>query len=342
MKKINKILVIFFLFFFSYKAQSENHNQVSVELDRIKNDIVDLQKFVYKNESSLNNTNESNDNIGLDELKILINDISKSITSLEKQILNIKDDVSNLYSLYTSSDFDEKKIISTSDQLNIEESSSNIVENSEDDQLLGQISLSELEEDKVKTLDSSDVETKEKTSSLDIEKEELDIIEIKSIPEVNVSMLNDLDQLIKDREIELNKPIINVEEELKNAKTSFASLNNKSAIESLLLIVNSNTDQKEYLAETYYLLGRTYFMENEIIEAVKYFGIRHRDFSSFPKFKSENYFWLGKSLFSIGDQENGCLIMEDLIFSNTYIESKEVIESAKSLQTEKDCGLIID
>ena len=342
MKKINKILVIFFLLFITNHAQSEKHNQVSVELDRIKNDIIDLQKFVYKNESSLNNSNDSNDNIELDELKILINDISKSITSLEKQILDIKDDVSNLYSLYTSSDFDEKKIISTSDQLNIEESSSNIVENSEDDQLLGQISLSELEKDKVKTPDNSSLEVEEKTSSLSIEKEELDVIEIKSISEVNVSMLNDLDQLIKDREIELNKPIINVEEELKNAKTSFASLNNKSAIESLLLIVNSNTDQKEYLAETYYLLGRTYFMENEIIEAVKYFGIRHRDFSSFPKFKSENYFWLGKSLFSIGDQENGCLIMEDLIFSNTYIESKEVIESAKSLQTDKDCGLIID
>ncbi len=342
MKKINKILVIFFLLFITNHAQSEKHNQVSVELDRIKNDIIDLQKFVYKNESSLNNFNDSNDNIELDELKILIKDISKSINSLEKQILDIKDDVSNLYSLYTSSDFDEKKIISTSDQLYIEESSSNIVENSEDDQLLGQISLSELEEDKVKTPDNSIVENEEKTSSLSIEKEELDVVEIKSISEVNVSILNDLDQLIKDREIELNMPVINVEEELKNAKTSFASLNNKSAIESLLLIANSNTDQKEFLAETYYLLGRTYFMENEIIEAVKYFGIRHRDFSSFPKFKSENYFWLGKSLFSIGDQENGCLIMEDLIFSNTYIESKEVIESAKSLQTEKDCGLIID
>ena len=83
-------------------------------------------------------------------------------------------------------------------------------------------------------------------------------------------------------------------------------------------------------------------MEDEIIEAVKYFGIRHRDFSSFSKFKSENYFWLGKSLFSIGDQENGCLIMEDLIFSNTYTESEDVIDSAKSLQTEKNCGLIID
>lgn len=342
MKKINKILVIFFLVLFSNQSNSENHNQVSVELDRIKNDIIDLQKFVYKNESSLGDNSNSNTKNDLEELKILINDISKNIISLEKQISDIKDDVKNLYSLYTSSDSNEKKIISASDQLNIEESSSNIVENSEDDQLLGQINLSDLEGDEIKNIEIPNDESDETISSLSLEKEELDEIEIKSISEVNTSMLNDLDKLMEEREIELNKPIINVEEELKNAKASFASFDNKSAIESLLLIVNSNTDQNEYLAETYYLLGRTYFMENEIIEAVKYFGIRYRDFSEFDKFKSDNYFWLGKSLFSIGDQENGCLIMEDLIFSNTYLESKEVIESAKSLQTEKDCGLIID
>ena len=56
-------------------------------------------------------------------------------------------------------------------------------------------------------------------------------------------MLNDLDKLIEERELELNKPIIDVELELKNAKTSFASFDNKSAIESLLLIVNSNTNK---------------------------------------------------------------------------------------------------
>ncbi len=342
MKKINKILVIFFLVLFSNQSNSENHNQVSVEIDRIKNDIIDLQKFVYKNESSLGDNSNSNTKNDLEELKILINDISKNIISLEKQISDIKDDVKNLYSLYTSSDSNEKKIISASDQLNIEESSSNIVENSEDDQLLGQINLSDLEGDEIKNIEIPNEESDETISSLSLEKEELDEIEIKSISEVNTSMLNDLDKLMEEKEIELNKPIINVEEELKNAKASFASFDNKSAIESLLLIVNSNTDQNEYLAETYYLLGRTYFMENEIIEAVKYFGIRYRDFSEFDKFKSDNYFWLGKSLFSIGDQENGCLIMEDLIFSNTYLENKEVIESAKSLQTEKDCGLIID
>ena len=342
MKKINKILVIFFLVLFSNQSNSENHNQVSVEIDRIKNDIIDLQKFVYKNESSLGDNSNSNAKNDLEELKILINDISKNIISLEKQISDIKDDVKNLYSLYTSSGSNEKKIISASDQLNIEESSSNIVENSEDDQLLGQISLSNLEGDEIKNIEIPNEESDENFSLSGLEKEELDEIEIKSISKVNISMLNDLDKLIEEREIELNKPIIDVELELKNAKTSFASFDNKSAIESLLLIINSNTDQDEYLAETYYLLGRTYFMENEIIEAVKYFGIRHRDFSSFSKFKSENYFWLGKSLFNIGDQENGCLIMEDLIFSNAYLDSKEVIESAKFLQSDKDCGLIID
>ena len=342
MKKINKILIIFFLLLFSSQSHSEKHNQVSVELDRIKNDIIDLQKFVYKSDSSLGNNSDSIGIKNIEELKILINDISKSIISLEKQIQDIKDDVSNLYSLYTSSDFNEKKIISTSDQLNIEESSSNIVENSEDDQLLGQISLSDLEGDELKIIDTLNEVSDDTISSLSLEKEELEEIEIKSISEVNISMLNDLDKLIEEREIELNKPIIDVEAELKNAKTSFASFDNQSAIDSLQLIINSNTDQEEYLAEAYYLLGRTYFMENEIIEAVKYFGIRHRDFSSFSKFQSENYFWLGKSLFSIGDQENGCLIMEDLIFSNTYSESKEVIDSAKSLQVEKNCGLIID
>ena len=47
---------------------------------------------------------------------------------------------------------------------------------------------------------------------------DLDEIDIKSISEVNISMLNDLDQLIEEREIELNRPKINIEEELKNAK----------------------------------------------------------------------------------------------------------------------------
>tara|TARA_Y100001935_G_scaffold203774_1_gene172473 strand:+ start:512 stop:1540 length:1029 start_codon:yes stop_codon:yes gene_type:complete len=342
MKRINKFFVIFFIIFSYNKAQSENHNQVSIELDRIKNDIIDLQKFVYKNESSFGNSNDTNGNDDLEDIKLTIKEISNSLISLEKQISDIKEDVSNLYSLYTLSESDDNKIISTSDQLKIEESSSNIVENSENDQLLGQIRLSDLEVDEVKITNTAQEETDNTNSLLNLEKEELDQIDIVTTSEVNISMLDDLDLLIKEREIELNKPKINIEEEFENAKTSFASFDNKSAIESLLLIVNSNTNQKEYLAESYYLLGRTYFLENEMIEAVKYFGIRHRDYSSFPKFKSENYFWLGKSLFGIGDKENGCLIMEDIIFSSNYSENEQVIKSAKSLQTEKDCGLIID
>ena len=84
-------MVIFFLLLFTNHAQSEKHNQVSLELDRIKNDIIDLQKFVYKNELSPDNNSDSNAKKNdLDELKILINDISKNIISLEKQIFGSK------------------------------------------------------------------------------------------------------------------------------------------------------------------------------------------------------------------------------------------------------------
>ena len=82
MKKINIILVIFFLTLFSNQSNSENHNQVSVELDRIKNDIIDLQKFVYKNDSSSASNLDSIKKNDLEELKNQIKDISKSIISL--------------------------------------------------------------------------------------------------------------------------------------------------------------------------------------------------------------------------------------------------------------------
>ena len=79
--------------------------------------------------------------------------------------------VSNLYSLYTTTDSVEKKIINTSDQLNIEESSSKIIENSQEEQLLGQISLSDLEGEAINISDTSDDQSNEKISLTDLEKE---------------------------------------------------------------------------------------------------------------------------------------------------------------------------
>ena len=126
------------------------------------------------------------------------------------------------------------------------------------------------------------------------------------------------------------------------AKQSLASLENQKAIENLLLIIDSDSDNRDMLSEAYYLLGRTNFIENNLIESVKYFGIRHRDFPEIIRFKGENYFWLGRSLFGIGDQENGCLIMEDIIFSDEYLDNLEIIEDSKALQAEQECGLIIN
>jgi len=171
--------------------------------------------------------------------------------------------------------------------------------------------------------------------------EEQEIINLEPSRE-GLATLTESEGLLEKKEIELNKPKINIEVQLQLAKQSLASLENQKAIESLLLIIDSESDNREILSEAYYLLGRTHFIENNIVNSVNYFGIRHRDFSDIDRFNAENYFWLGRSLFGISDQENGCLIMEDIIFSDEYLNNPDVIEDSKSLQAEQECGLIIN
>ena len=338
------------LFFLSQSpSYSQNHNAIEVDLERVKKDIIDLQKFVYQN-NNLDLSDQSISSSEIENLNKLLLSLEEKLISFEIQLSDMKEDIKSLYQLYTSSQSNNDIKLETTKDLNIEESSSKIVsEKNNDDQILGQMSISSIE------ADLSDLESNADTNLLIEEDDNEQVIgelSITSLEEQKIIILeptdeqldtlNDLDQLLEQREIELNKPIIDVAKQMQIAKQSLASLENQKAIESLILIVESDTDNLDILAETYYLLGRTYFIEGQIIESVKYFGIRHRDLTDISKFKSDNYFWLGKSLFSIGDQENGCLIMEDLIFSNSYLDKPEIIESAKELQLNKDCGLIID
>ena len=200
------------------------------------------------------------------------------------------------------------KSISSTNELTIDESSSNIVtekSNNITDQ------LEEFEITNSNQNENLSEEVKEELPEQTLGKmsisslEEQEIINLEPSEE-GLATLKELEVLIEEREIELNKPKINVEVQLQLAKQSLASLENQKAIESLLLIIDSDSDNKEMLSEAYYLLGRTNFIENNIIDSVKYFGIRHRDFSEINRLKAENYFWLGRSLFGIGDQENGC------------------------------------
>ena len=338
------------LFFLSQSpSYSQNHNAIEVDLERVKKDIIDLQKYVYQN-NNLDLSDQSISSSEIENLNKLLLSLEEKLISFEIQLSDMKEDIKSLYQLYTSSQSNNDIKLETTKDLNIEESSSKIVsEKNNNDQILGQMSISSIE------ADLSDLESNADTNLL-IEEDDNDQVigelSITSLEEQKIIILeptdeqldtlNDLDQLLEQREIELNKPIIDVAKQMQIAKQSLASLENQKAIESLILIVESDTDNLDILAETYYLLGRTYFIEGQIIESVKYFGIRHRDLTDISKFKSDNYFWLGKSLFSIGDQENGCLIMEDLIFSNSYLDKPEIIESAKELQLNKDCGLIID
>ena len=337
---IVKLLLITIFIFISSNSFSQNHNKIETDLERVKKDIIDLQKFVYQNKSD---TVSSSNNQDLSKINSQIELLLEKFISIEKQMIDMKDDITNLYQLYTSPQFDQNKKITSSNNLNIEESSSNlVVEKSNEEQSTQNLSITQTNVNKADEANSVEDLPKQTLGKLSISSLDDQKIINSEPSEEDLATLSELDSLIEEREINLSKPIIDVEEQLQLAKQSLASLDNQKAIENLMLIIESGSEDQDKLAEAYYLLGRTNYIENNIIESVKFFGIRHRDFENIERFKAENYFWLGKSLFGIGDQENGCLIMEDIIFSDDYLNNPNIIDDAKTLQDEEECGLIIN
>ena len=337
---IVKTLLITIFIFISFNSFSQNHSEIEADVERLKQDIIDLQKFVYQNNS---NAVSSANNQDFGKINSQIEILLEKFTSIEKQILDMKDDISSLYQLYTSPQFEQNKKIASSSDLNIEESSSNIVvEKSNEVQSIEELSDIQSNFNEVNEAILDEELPKQTLGKLSISS--LDDQKIINSPpsEEDLATLSELDSLLEEREIDLNKPKIDLEEQLQLAKQYLASLDNQKAIESLMLIIESGSEDQDKLAEAYYLLGRTNYIENNIIESVKFFGIRHRDYENIDRFKAENYFWLGKSLFGISDQENGCLIMEDIIFSDGYLNSPSIIDDAKILQNEEECGLIIN
>jgi len=336
---VKKLLITIFIFI-SFNSFSQNHIEIEADVERLKQDIIDLQKFVYQNNS---NAVSSANNQDFGKINSQIENLIEKFTSIEKQILDMKDDISSLYQLYTSPQFEQNKKIVNSSDLNIEESSSNIVvEKSNEVQSIEELSDIQSNFNEVNEAILNEELPKQTLGKLSISSLDDQKI-INSLPsEEDLATLSELDSLLEEREIDLNKPKIDLEEQLQLAKQYLASLDNQKAIESLMLIIESGSEDQDKLAEAYYLLGRTNYIENNIIESVKFFGIRHRDYENIERFKAENYFWLGKSLFGISDQENGCLIMEDIIFSDGYLNSPSIIEDAKILQNEEECGLIIN
>jgi len=337
---IVKSLLITIFIFISSNSFSQNHNKIETDLERVKKDIIDLQKFVYQNKSD---TVSSSNNQDLSKINSQIELLLEKFISIEKQMIDMKDDITNLYQLYTSPQFDQNKKITSSNNLNIEESSSNlVVEKSNEEQSTQDLSITQSDVNKADEVNSVEDLPKQTLGKLSISSLDDQKIINSEPSEEDLATLSELDSLIEEREINLSKPIIDLEVQLQLAKQSLASLDNQKAIENLMLIIESGSEDQDKLAEAYYLLGRTNYIENNIIESVKFFGIRHRDFENIERFKAENYFWLGKSLFGIGDQENGCLIMEDIIFSDDYLNNPNIIDDAKTLQDEEECGLIIN
>ena len=293
----------------------ELNSKIVNDLDRLTNDLQDLQSFVYNNLNPDNqNNNSSNTKKVVSSDKI--SDLEEALKNINFRLEELEIKISDLYSLYLDKNEVTLSNISNSDGIITQQDSSSIITETNDTNQLGQISLNNLEEE---TKSTSENENTLSVDDLTVEETQNEIIELE--PEIIP---------------------LDIEKELGAAKNFMASLDNPRAIDSLLKIIQSNSDNKDIIAESYYLLGRTYFINSEFIEAIKYFGIRHRDFQNISSFKADNYYWLAKSLVKIGDKENACLVMEDIIFSDDYIDSLGIIEDSKSLQEEQSCGLIID
>jgi TolA-binding protein len=293
----------------------ELNSKITNDLDRLTNDLQDLQSFVYNNlnpDNQNNNTSNTKKVVSSDK----ISDLEEALKNINFRLEELEIKISDLYSLYLDKNEVTLSNISNSDGIITQQDSSSIITETNDTNQLGQISLNNLEEE---TKSTSENENTLSVDDLTVEENQNEIIELE--PEIIP---------------------LDIEKELGAAKNFMASLDNPRAIDSLLKIIQSNSDNKEIIAESYYWLGRTYFINSEFIEAIKYFGIRHRDFQNISSFKADNYYWLAKSLVKIGDKENACLVMEDIIFSNDYTDSLGIIEDSKSLQEEQSCGLIID
>ena len=306
------IFSTFFIFLSSYSF-SQNHNEIEVDLERLKKDIIDLQKFVYQNNSP--NTLNS-DNQDLEKINKQIQLLLEKFDSFEKQIKDMKEDIASLYQLYTSPQFDQNNSTSSSNDLTSDESSSKLVtEKLNDTNSLEEIEMTNSDIQNENLLEDKEELPEQTLGKLSISKlEEEEIINLEPSEE-GLNTLIELDSLISEKEIENNKPRIDVNEQWQIAKKSIASHDNQGAINSLVLIIDSDTEDLELLSESYYFLGKINFEENNMVDAVKYFGKHHLDFANVSKRYDSNYFWLGRSLFGMGDQENGCLIMEEIIFS---------------------------
>ena len=93
--------ILLALFFFSLSPSfSQNHNTIEVDLERVKKDIIDLQKFVYQN-SNLDLSEQNTSPLEIENLNKLLLSLEEKMISLEVQLSDMKDDIKSLYQLYT-------------------------------------------------------------------------------------------------------------------------------------------------------------------------------------------------------------------------------------------------
>ena len=300
MKYISLIFIIFIFFFNSNKSYSEDSLTVTQQLDRIVEEIKDLNRAVFNksfDKDQLHSSGDSNDIERFTSIDIRIYDLEKDIKNLTLQfeeILFKLDDLANDMNVLESDLITKlEKIISEKKSQNVDNNKSDSFEDMsiQEKNTLGTLVISDK--------NTSINETEESTTDLKKEEETL-VQELSNLnPEEQIQLA--LDQMMK-----------------KNYNKS------KKILEEFI----TNFPENQLSGSAHFWLGKIYLFETNYRKAAIVFG---EGVQKFPKSikAAEMYYELAKSLKEMNKIPESCKtlnLLEEKYKGNKFSRDPEKIK----------------
>ena len=145
------LFTIIFLSLFNLLCSEEVNLKLINDVDRLSKDVQDLQKFVYSNSENETVQGNSSDQSYSSSAKIL--DIENTLKNINSRLEELEIKISDLYSLYLNKNNVTLSNATNDDVISLEVESSNIISGKNENQLLGELNLNDIENEKVKEID---------------------------------------------------------------------------------------------------------------------------------------------------------------------------------------------
>jgi len=305
MKYISLISLLFIITINFNKSFAEDSLTIKQQLNRIMEEVKDLNKAVFNksfDNEKLNSLDESIDTERFTSIDIRIYDLEKDIKNLTLQfeeILFKLDDISNdMIDL-------ENEFISKFEKINIESRKENI----QNDKVNNQDNLEINEENtlgKIVISDKNNTENDSEVSNLNIEKKENSLLQEESKLNPEEQMQYALDQMMKKNY-----------DESKNTLNYFIE----------------NFPENKLSGSAHFWLGKIYLFEKNYRKAAIIFG---EGVQKFPKSikAPEMYYELAKSLKEMGKVPESCKTLA--LLEKNYNDSK-FIRDPEKIKDEINC-----